>query len=292
MKIRYILPAALAALALAGCDDDAEPTLVSNGPQAYVRYINASPDSPALVARFVDQVENMRAWDGVGFRGNSGMYIAVNAGQRNLRVFLSSLNIDSARTIVLDTTLALQPQTYYTILQTGSVLPRRGAAGNTARVVAFVDTLPAASSIGANEIRVRTYHAAPGAPAVNVSAAASTTTADQTAAGTINGVTPLARSAYVSLPVLTDAAQLYRFTVTPATGGTALVNARPDAAGLPFSAASTSGPALDPVAGVRQARSVMSLIVFPAAVAGSPAATTATATPGIDLIPDQMPPRP
>jgi hypothetical protein len=292
MQIRHILPAALAALALAGCGKDAEPTFVTNGPQAYVRYVNASPDAPALVARFIDQVENMRTWDGVAFRGNSGMYIPVNAGQRNLRVFLSSLNIDTAKTIVLDTTLTLQPQTYYTILQTGTVLPRKGAAGNTARVIAFVDTLPAAASIGASEIRVRAYNAGSVAPAMNVAAAPSTTTADQPVAGTILGVPPNTRSPYVALPVITDAAQLYRFTVTPATGGSSLANARPDVPGLPFTAASTAGPALDPVAGVRQARSVMSLFVFPAAVAGSPAASAATATPTIDLIPDQMPPRP
>jgi hypothetical protein len=119
-----------------------------------------------------------------------------------------------------------------------------------------------------------------------VAAAASTTTADQAAAATVRGVPFLGRSAYVTLPVLSDAAQLYRFSVFPAGTTTAALSARPDVPGLPFTAASASGPALDAVAGVRQGRSVLSLFVFPAAATGTPTAPT------MDLIPDQMPPRP
>lgn len=285
MKVSRLLPCLAAGLALAACKDDG-PTFVNNGPQAYVRFVNASPDSPNVTARFVDKVENMFTWDRVGYRGNSGNYIAVNSGARNLRVFLSgqglATTIDSASTVLLDTTVTLQPLTYYTMVMTGRVLPRRGVAPNNSVVRVFTDTLPSSASLAATAINVRVYHMAEGVGPVDVTITSNATGA--TTAGTVQNVAFGSRSAYATVPSLSGA--LYTFGIRPAGGTTALFSATPNVPGVAGAAASASSPALDPVAGVQQGRSVMSLFVYPAAPTGTPTA------PSVDLIPDVAPPRP
>lgn len=308
MKVSHLLSCLAAGLALAACRDEG-PTFVETAPQAYVRFVNASPDSPLVTARFIDRVENMFTWDRVGFRGNSGNYVAVNAGARHLRVFLAgqsgnATTVDSASTVLLDTTgITLQPQTYYTVLMTGRVTPRRGTAPNNASVVVFTDTLPAASSIAANQILVRAYHAIDAIGPVSVTIQSNV--AGAVPAATIPSVAFRNRSAYVPLPVLTGT-ELYTFTAQPAAG--AAVVFTPNVPGQAFTPASLAGgSALDPVAGVRQGRSVLSAVVFPAVIRGTPAepaplpanpsaAQVATYNaffvPFIDLLPDQAPPRP
>lgn len=291
MKLTHLLAGAAAAAALPGCKDDG-PTFVTNGPQAYVRYVNASPDSPRLTARFVDKVENMFTWDRVGFRGNSGNYIAVNAGTRNLRVFLAGQSntgttLDTAGTVVLDTTFTLQAQTYYTVVQSGRVLPKRGAAPNNAAVTVFVDTLPASGNIAAGSVLLRVYNLAEGAGPLDV--VATSNAAGSAPAATITGVAFGRRSAYATVPALVAPA-LYTFALNAAGAPTAIGTATPDVAGQGYAAASVSSPELLPVGGVRQGRSVLSLFVFPAGVAGTPAAA-ATAV-SADLLPDQSPPKP
>lgn len=289
MQIRPLIFAACAVAAV-GCKDPNAPTFVNNGAQAYVRYINASPDSPSLTVRLVDKVENWRTADGLAFRGNSGYYVGVNAGTRQLRAFRNlSVNslLDTGTVTVLDTTLALQPQTYYTIVQTGTVLPARGQAGNTARVTVFTDTVPNAADIAAGTIRVRVYNTATSVGAVDVAAADTTT--GSTATGAIANVAPLTRSAYVSMPAL-GATGFYRFTVRAAGGTAALGTGLPtNFPGLTATAASATSPQLEAVAGVRLAKSALALVVFPAAVPGSPAASAATASPTVDLFPDNKP---
>ena len=314
MKVFHLLPCLAAGLTLAACKDEG-PTFVNNGPQAYVRIVNASPDSPLVTARFIDKVENLISWDRLGYRGNSGNYVAVNAGSRSLRVFLAgqggnATTIDTASTVLLDTTgIVLQPQTYYTFVMTGRVLPQRGTAPNNARVLVFTDTLPAAGGIADTTLRIRAYHVAEGTGAVDVVLnksvliPADTTatpprpaavTIDSAVAATISNVAFGTRSAYATVTRVrpADTLNLYRTAVRTAGTTTNLISVRPNVIGQPFTAATVSGSAQDPVAGVRQGRSVLSLFVFPAAVIGTPARTTATAVPTVDLIADQAPPRP
>jgi hypothetical protein len=306
MNIRNCMAAALAAAALAACKDDG-PTFVNQGPQAYVRYVNASPDSPGnsstagLTARFVDRVENWRTGDGVAFRGTSGAYQAVNAGARQLRVFRLynfTTGVDSATAVVMDTALTLQPQTYYTIVQLGRTSQPRGTGTNagatSARVIVFTDTLPAPTAVAANQIQVRAYHVAEGVG--NVDVAITSNAAGSTTAATVTNLAFGSRSAYVTLPALTGTA-LYTFAVRPAGGATALFSSTPNVPGLAAAAATATAPPLSRTAGVRQGQSALSVFVFPAAIAGSPAATSsavatgAAANAGIDLIADRQPPQ-
>ncbi len=296
MKIRPLAAGLAAAAALAGCKDDG-PTFTTSGPQAFVRYVNGSPDAPALTARLVDQVENMFTWDRVGFRSHSGLHIPVNAGTRRLRVFLAnSNNIGDVSTVVLDTTVELQARTYYTFVQSGNVSRPAGSAG-AARVDVFVDTLPDAATIADNRMQVRVYHVAPAAPAVDVVLRKATAAADSAVQATITNLAPLRRSAYQTVETVraADTASLYRITVRPtgAPAATPLVNARPSVPGQAYQAASIDGgPERQAQGGVRINRSVLSAFIFPAAVAGSPAASTATATPGVLVVPDLIPPAP
>jgi hypothetical protein len=305
MNIRNCMAAALGAAALAACNDDG-PTFVNQGPQAYVRYVNASPDSPGnastvgLTARFVDQVENWRTGDGVPFRGTSGAYQAVNAGTRQLRVFRLfnfAPGIDSATAVVLDTSLTLQPQTYYTIVQLGRTSQARGTGTNAgataARVIMFTDTLPAPTAVTATQIQVRAYHLAEGVG--NVDVAITSNAAGAATAATVSNLAFGARSAYVTVPALTGTA-LYTFAVRPAGTTAPLFSVTPNVPGLAAAAATATAPPLARTAGVRQGQSALSVFVFPAAIAGSPAATSsavtagAAATAGADLIADRQPP--
>jgi hypothetical protein len=183
-------------LGLAACRDT-DPTFVDAGPRALVRYVNASPDSPTLVVRLVDQPENWRNADGLAFRGNTGNYYAAIAGTRRLRAFrqLSVGTLDTGTVIVLDTTITLEPQVNYTIVQSGLVMGARGTAANTARVTVFVDTLPA--TVPAGQIQLRTYHVAQGVG--NVDVAVTSNAAGSAAAATLTNIPFGGRSAYATV---------------------------------------------------------------------------------------------
>jgi hypothetical protein len=290
MKTSFSVLLGALAFASVGCSGDDGPTVVNRDPQAFIRYINASPDSPALDARFVDKVENTRTLFSVAFRGNSGFYQGVNAGTRQFRVFRASDNLEVAQTVVLDTSITLQANAHYTMVQVGRALIPRGTAG-AAQLVVYPDTFPA--SVPTGQVAIRTYHTATGVGNVNVYVTPGTATGTTGAVTSATNVPFLARSPYVNVPVLTGTTALYRWAVTPAaTPATVLIQATPSLPGQAAQAASTTAPALNATAGVRQAGSVISAFVFPAAVAGSPAATTATATGTVVLLPDRNPPAP
>lgn len=289
MKIRHLAFAVLAAAAVAGCSDDG-PTFVNREPQAYIRYVNASPDSPTLDVRFIDRAENVRSLFDIGFRGNSGQYQSVNAGDRQLRAFLAAVTgrIDSVSTVMLDAQFTLEPDAYYTLLQTGRVGTGVGTANNNATLTVIRDDLPA--SVPTGQIAVRVLHAISGAGAVDVAVNPSATT-EGPVTTTFQGAAFGVPSAYSNLPVLSGTS-LYRFIARPAGNTTTTVaNSVVNLPGIVGTPASIASPALDPTAGVRQAQSVLTAVVFPAAVAGSPAASTATASPSVLLLQDRNPPR-
>ena len=286
MKKTLSVLLAFAAFGSVGCSDDG-PTTVQLDPQARVRYFNASPDSPAIEAVFVDRVENTFSLRGLTFRASSGEYQAVNSGERRLRVFraLSAGTVDTAQAVVLDTTFTLDTDARYTIVQYGNARAEAGSAGS-AKIVLFADTLPETPATGF--IAVRTYHVIPGAGNVDVSIAPiSGATVGAAVSGGTN-IPVFGRSAYVTLPVrpAADTASYYQFRVTP-TGAAApvLVTAVPTVPGLPAVAATATSAAQDPTAGVRQSGSIMSAFIVP------PVAGTATSTPTVILAPDQPPPR-
>ena len=272
-------------LAAVGCSDDG-PTTVAVAPQALVRWVNASPDSPLLTARFVDQVENTRDFFDVGFRGSSRRYVSVNAGERTFRVFRSSSTIETAQTVVFDTTFTMAEGGRYTIVQVGRATLADGTAG-AARAFIFTDTLP--DAVPAGSIALRTYHVAEGTANVDAYITPSTATGTTGAVVTATNVPFGWRTAYATVPALAgaDTVPVYRWAITPTGSQTVAIAASPQVRGTAAVAASTNGPAQNPTAGVRQPLSVLSAFVLPAAVAGS-SATAGAAT--VILLPDRAPP--
>jgi hypothetical protein len=283
MKIRHFGAIALAGLALAGCSDDG-PTFVNVGPRAVVRLINAAPDSPLIDARFIDQVENTRTFFSMPFKGSSGFYQSVNAGDRQLRIFRASpenaaqnpADFNVVSTVLLDTAITFREGGRYTMVLTGTVLPQRGS--NTARLLVVEDTLP--ETVATGSVALRTWHVATGAGPVNV---AVTPTAGATAGTSATGLAFGTRTPYVTVPALTGTA-LYSFALS---GAVAATNA-PAVPGLPGVAASATVAPQDPTAGVRQGQSVLSAFVFPA---GTGANAAANPTASVVIFPDRNPPR-
>jgi hypothetical protein len=281
--------ALLGTAGLVGCKDDA-PTFVNPGPQAYVRYVNASPDSPIVDARFVDLPENTRTFFGLAFRQNSGFYQAVNAGNRKLRVFLAGSAIDSTSTVVAEGDLNLAERTYYTIVQVGTVGSGLGRTNGNASFVLFTDTIPAVADLAATDFRVRAYNLTSTGP-INVEMARTVGTTTLATAQTAQNIPVNGRSPYVNLTRIQAADTLFRFTVRQPGAATALFNVAPSGAldlGAPFTPASIASAPLEPIAGIRQGRSVMSLFVFGPGTGRNATITTGTAT----LLADQNPPRP
>src|SRR6476620_1685357 len=92
-KLKIGLAFASAAL-LGACNDASKVFLADNGPVAYVRFVNAIPDSGGQDWRFVDQVEGSPVTLNLTFRGvfPGASYQAATAGTRHLRIFQSSLD--------------------------------------------------------------------------------------------------------------------------------------------------------------------------------------------------------
>ena len=81
--------------ALGACSADASKVIIANpGPLAYVRFVNAIPDSGTQDWRFVDAVEGSPTTQGLTFRGvfPGASYQSATPGSRHLRIFQSSLD--------------------------------------------------------------------------------------------------------------------------------------------------------------------------------------------------------
>lgn len=115
---RTVLLAALAVSAVA-CSSDTKGVTNPSGPLAYIRYVEAMPDTGSVDFRAVDIVENLNA-NNVNY-GYVGAYQGVQPGARHFKVFvdMGSTDINVVTQVMKDTTLTLDAGTYYTILHTG-----------------------------------------------------------------------------------------------------------------------------------------------------------------------------
>lgn len=294
MRLSRFLLLGTGVLALGACSDDAVTT-VSTDPQAYVRWVHASPNMGGLDLLFQDRVENLPTFFAVPFRGNTGYYRGVNAGSRTVRVFTTVPQSPPSPTppqIVVDNqVLDLQPERYYTLVQVG----RAGGTGDDApRVLVIEDALPAQPPAGV-AVRVVNLARSQGNVDVHVLSGGSTglasplVSAPGLAFGTASGYLNLA-----ALPSDTTVASFYRFAVTPAGTATVVANVVPRLAGrraIPPPASNPTARPIDAEAGVQVAGSALTAFVMPAAEAGSPAATATNQTPTVVLVADKNPPR-
>jgi len=279
------------AVGLAACSGDAGKVFYATpGQNAYIRFVNAIPDSGAQDWRFVDLVEGSPTIQGLSFRGiwPGATYQAATAGSRHLRVFQSSLDPTFAdptksspaivSTVFIDSTVSLTAGTHYTIVAVGSL------RSHTAKFVILTDDF---TDPGSN-VSVRVVNAGVGA-SLDVYAS------------------PSGGSA--ALPASPLVASLANYAASPwnstAPGALAL---RANAAGsktlpamldvvAPAGAAADRTLNLTAIGGSTIAGSAFTAFLFPPAVTGSLAAQVVAATcptrcttPGVVFAVDKYPP--
>lgn len=274
MKLSRFGLIALAALATIGCQTDdgsLKPTEIP--PLAYVRYINALPDTQNTTVRFTDQVEfSPMSWINVPFRGlGQGNYQGTQAGNRSFRVFnYDGTGSTAGNTSVLgELSFNFEAGKYYTVLHVGFARPG-GSPANQFKVIE--DVLPTPGS----QIALRVIHAGSGIGNVDVFLTP-TTTSDITGAPAVSG---LAFGA--ATPYITRATGAFAARVTAAGSTTPVISSA-----APAGTAGTTS--VDPLGGASIAGSVISAIAFPASVTGSRAA--ASAAPTVLYFIDRQPPR-
>lgn len=264
MILKRLALFAVAAVSLAACSDDAGPFLAPQRSQAFVRWVNAVPDTFALNLRFVDKVEGSAWWEIQAFRF-VGNYQGVDAGSRHIKVFGSGNDLAHVSQVFTDVTVDFVEDQYYTIISTGSA-----RAGSVALTV-IQDPRPSPAA----QIAYRVINAGMGG-AVDAYAVATTTTAIG-GTPTIGGVADLSASTYSN-----SNTGAFAFRVTDA--GTTTIRASAAApAGQTAASSSQSNQAGYSIAG-----SLLTAFVFPRSVAGS-AAPSGFTTPGIVWMQDNRP---
>ncbi len=256
------------ALLVAGCDDEGvlPPIEVA---YAGIHFLNAVPDTGEQDYRVVDIPSNAGLFD-AQFRGHNRFYQAIEAGQRQVNVFNSSLDPAIASQVLLDTAFTFTEDQNYTFLHAG-----RARAGSTpARTVWIIADQPPTPT--ATDIGLRVIHAGAGMASLDISFIAPTDTlpdVPQMAAVPYSTV-----RAYVTRP----AAATLRIVATAAgTKTPLLVNVT-----TPAGTAGTT--TTNPIAGTSIAGSVLTVVIVPASVAGS-AATQFTTASALFLV-DRRPP--
>lgn len=269
MKVYRLLPVAIG-LAFVGCSGDSLSTVITPDPSAAVRWVNVVPDTMPLDYRVVDVVTNANEAS-VAYRGSSGAYRRVPPGSHRIRVFLAGTtfagNSDAVvSTVVLDTTLTFTTNHYYTVFHTGYM--KAGASPKHH----FVVTDDAFPTVAAANTAVRAFNGMAPTGAVDVAVAQGSATGGAAPAATFAGLAYGATSGYAQLATApaTPTAATYRVTAAAAASTTALADglAPVGTAATPAStsALGTTTPALDAIAGAKQAGSVLTFVATPPAV--------------------------
>jgi uncharacterized protein DUF4397 len=253
---------ALSGVAILGIGCSKEKTFTEPlPPLAAIHFLNAVPDTMQLDFRVVDIVSNAGFFD-ANFRDGNMFYTGIEAGTREIRVFLSSTNPSIASQVMWDSTLDLAAATNYTLIQTG--FARTGQT--PARAAMLLTDNPAAPGAGNIGLRVVNAGAGLGSVDVNVTRHATDTLPDTPLlSGVVYGTT----SGYLTLPVDAVAADSSRVVITAAGTKTPVLATVKLPAGLAGTATT------DPIAGARVAGSVLSAVIVPPSVAGSAAPQTA-----------------
>jgi hypothetical protein len=247
----------------------------TDSPKAFIRYVNAMPDTLGVDFHAVDIVENS-PYIATLFRDiKQAGYTPVAAGPRHFRVFLSDPGAPVASTVshvLVDTTLTLETGAHYTIAQAG--FARTGVTPRAAFVV-LRDGLPTPP---AGQIAVRVLNLAAGLGSVDVYVSTSGSGPVPLTPVFVNAsfLTP---TTWISMP--TSATLSFRATVTGA--GSAAVPLAVVAA-PPGDLGTTS---LDPIPGSAIAGSVFTVYLFSRSSPGSLAPqTTEFLAPAMVVVPD------
>jgi len=280
MRFQRLLFAVILACGATACAKDVVGVAHPAPPLAYVRYINAVPDTFNLDFRAVDQVQYSEPFLDVAFRGlGEGNYQGYQAGSRHIRVFLDpnpsgvtvAVSPTVVSTVMVDTTYTFTAGTYYTIVHVGG--SRAGAAVKE-KFWIIQDALPTQSTAN---VAFRIVNTAYVQGAVDVY---------------VNGTTPLTGApAAASLAFGSTTAYLTQapgpIVIRLTAPGT--INAVGAAAGYTVQAGTAGTTAADPIYGSGIGGSIFSAFIFDASSAGTVGA--AFAAPGVVFFPDLQPPR-
>lgn len=297
MRFSRVWHVGTALLAVVACSDDPVSTVVSPEASGAIRWVNAVPDTVAMDYRFISYPSNASE-PSLGFRSQSGNWRIIPAGSHRVRVFFT--NTTAAGTapavvsqIFIDTSLTLVANAKYTAVHYGYT---KAGASPKHRLIMVEDVLP---TVPDGQVAFRLINAAPAFGAVNLYATLGTATGGA-ATGTpiFSNVAAGAVTQWVNVPVATGSdATTYRLTAT-APGSTAAVADALAPVGAAAVAATPSTAPLDPIAGARQSKSAMTVVVFGPRVAytlrqpdGTTVTIPATTTGGIAVLLDVHPPR-
>lgn len=274
--MRFLRFIPLAALVFVGaCDQEGAITNAKHPPLAFIRYVHAVPDIGALDFQFVDQIDYSPQYSATTFR-TVGVYQGAEAGSRRIKVFRNSSNIDTTKLTLVDTTLTLAANTYYTILHMGYYNVGSGTPAQRFRVI--TDT-----RVDQNTgLHVGAINAVIGAGTANQDVFVGTP------AGTpmFSNLAPGVRSTPLYAARATG-------TFTINTTATGLLVSLASATPIAGVVADTILPGLsDPVGGFSIAGTQFTAFLFPRSTAGSLAPQTAAFTvPAVVMITDRQPPR-
>ena len=264
MRLQHLALLATSAVGLAACNgNDTGGITTTQPPLAYVRYVHAMPDTGIVDVRLVDKVENLNMFQ-LPYRSVTP-YQGIAAGNRHFVVWVATTNPDPDPTVVQqklkDTTIALEANTYYTLVETGYA---RAGQLPAQHIVVLLDAAPNAPA--ANQVSMRVVVAAPGAAAAyDVFAGGDTTTAPA-GAPTFPNLSYSATLGGTNYTGFNTGAMGLQLTATGTT--TPILGKSVVMAGTPASGVTSAGP------GSTVPGSVLTAVVFPPGVTGSPAAST------------------
>ncbi len=249
------------AVAVTGCSKDAtfsEPLPAL----AAVSWMNALPDTGQVDIRIVDIVSNAGFFD-VNFRTAMTFPQAIEAGQRHIRVFMSSTDPTISQKVLLDTTFTFAESARYFFYLSGFT---RAGQSPAARGVITTVTTP---TVAAGKFAVRILNLAPTFAGAIPALPDTTVHPDvflRKFPGLPSGAPEVANLAFSQLSayVVLDTGR-YILTLT-GTGTTTpgIVNVP-----LPLGVAGTA--TADPIAGSLVPGSILTAVILPRAVLGSAA---------------------
>jgi len=284
-----------ALLAVAACSNDPVSREISPEPSGAIRWVNAIADTVPMDFRFVGYPSNASE-PSLPFRGHSGNWRIIPAGQHRVRVFFTNTTAAGATPEIvsqmfLDTLLTLEDTKKYTAVHYGF---SKASASPRNRLILIEDVLP---TVPDGQVAFRVINAAPALGPVSVNATLGTATGGATSGAPIFATVALgAATQWVNVPVATGT-NTYRLTAT-APGSTAPLADLLGPAGAASTPAAPGTAPLNAIAGSRQARSAMTVVVFGPQVAytvrrpdGTSVTIPATTTGGIAVLLDVHPPR-
>jgi hypothetical protein len=272
MRVLKVWIAFACATALAACSGDASKIFLPDaGNPAFIRFVNAVPDSGGQDWRFVDQVEGSPVTLNLTFRGvfPGASYQAAASGTRHLRIFQSALDQTFAdptlaspaivSTVFIDSTFTLTAGTHYTIAAVGNLRSK------TAKLLILTDSY---TDPGSNvSLRVVNLNAS---PSLDVYASATGGTSALPSSPLV-----AALASYAASPWNTSAPGPLALRANAA--GSTTLPAMVDVT-APAGIAADRSLDLTAVGGSTIAGSAFTAFVFPAAVPGSFAANVVAAT--------------